>query len=357
MYSYFHYSLKVKTNPYFKYYLYGVFAKIFGGIAFAFVYSFYYNYHGDTFVYYRDIQLLTSYLSTEPWAVIQILFQEVNTFNPDTYHITSQINFFRGADTFMVIRICTIINFIGFNTYLGSTVILSYLSFLGVWKLFVLFQSYYPMLRYKLAISILYFPSVIFWGSGLLKDSIVIGCIGFILYYLNELILKGKISFVSWFILLMSIYVTSQAKAYVLISLLPATALWIVPSLQKGIKNKAIQVFVAPVLVIASFALAVVMINYFSSIFERFSLDNALSTAKVYQDWHYMGGDFEISGRGSSYTLGDYDATLVGIISMIPIGINATLFRPYLWEVKNFVMFMAAIESLFVLSLTVIVMF
>ncbi|MGY8954265.1 MAG: hypothetical protein ACKVJP_12965, partial [Flavobacteriales bacterium] len=226
IYSYFHYHYNIKQNPYYKYYLYGLSAKLFGGIAFGLIYAYYYEYTGDTFTYYKDIQLITSYLYDEPLAVFKTIFQEVDTFNEDTYHITNQINFFRGADTFMVIRICTLLNFIAFDTYLGSTVILSYLSFLGVWKLFVLFQDYYPEIRYKLAIATLYFPSVVFWGSGILKDSIVIGCMGFILYYLNELILKGKLSFFSWFILISSIYITSQTKAYVIISLLPATALW-----------------------------------------------------------------------------------------------------------------------------------
>lgn len=337
--------------------MYGLYAKLFGGICFGLIYAYYYNYTGDTFTYYRDIQKLTAFFYSEPINVIKVVFQEVGTFNPDTFHITSQIFFFRGADTFMVVRICSLINFLAFNTYLGTTVILSYLSFLGVWKLFVLFESYYPEIRYKLAIATLYFPSVIFWGSGLLKDSIVIGCMGFILYYLNELILKGKISLVSWGILLASVFITSQTKAYIIISLLPATALWIVPSLRKKIRNKAVKVFVAPVLIVGSFVIAFLMINYFSSIFDRFSIDNALGTAKTYQDWHYIDGDTEQSGRGSSYTLGDYSPTVAGVLSMVPAGINVTLFRPYIWEIRNIVMAMAAFESLFVLLLTITIIY
>jgi len=37
---------------------------------------------------------------------------------------------------------------------------------------------------------------------------------------------------------------------------------------------------------------------------------------------------------------------------MIPAGINVALFRPYIWEIRNAVMAMAAFESLFVLILT-----
>ena len=64
---------------------------MFGGICFALIYSFYYDYNGDTFVYYGDTQKLFSFFYSEPVNVIKVIFQEAETFNPDTYHITSQL--------------------------------------------------------------------------------------------------------------------------------------------------------------------------------------------------------------------------------------------------------------------------
>jgi ABC-type sulfate transport system permease component len=43
------------------------------------------------------------------------------------------------------------------------------------------------------------------------------------------------------------------------------------------------------------------------------------------------------------------------MLRLAPQAINASLFRPYLWEAKNPLMLMAAMESLFVLGLTLVV--
>ena len=52
-------------------------------------------------------------------------------------------------------------------------------------------------------------------------------------------------------------------------------------------------------------------------------------------------------GDGSSYNLGHVEFTPIGILSKIPAAINVAIFRPYLWEVKNPVMLLAGLESLF----------
>ena len=345
-------SLKSSRSPAYRFYNYALWAKMLGGLGFALTYSYYYNYQGDTFAYFADIRYLSMMFIEEPYSILQILTQPSGTFNSETYHITSKLNFYRGEDTFIVIRVITLLNLLGGNTYLGTTIIVSFISFHGVWKMFLLFREYYAKIETELAFSILFFPSVVFWGSGILKDSIVISGVGFMLYYLNELIVKGRLSIFKSFFLIFVIYVTATAKSYVVISLLPATALWLIPRVQQNIENKAIKVFISPIIFVVGLGISVYLFTLFEKSFERFSLDEVVATAKSYQDWHYYGGDFERSGRGSSYTLGEYDATLPGIISMIPSGISVTLFRPYLWEVRNTVMGISAIESSFVILLT-----
>ena len=139
IYSYFHYHYNIRERPYYKYYLYGLSAKMFGGICFALIYSFYYDYTGDTFVYYQDIQTLTDTFYSDPFVVLKILLNDAAIFDPDTHYITETLSFYRSNSAFYVVKIATPLNILAFNTYLGTTVLISYLSFLGVWKLFELF--------------------------------------------------------------------------------------------------------------------------------------------------------------------------------------------------------------------------
>ena len=55
---------------------------------------------------------------------------------------------------------------------------------------------------------------------------------------------------------------------------------------------------------------------------------------------------------GSVFNIGTIEPTLSGFIKKMPAGINATLFRPYIWESKNLLMIFAGIENLILLLVT-----
>ncbi|MDH5610391.1 MAG: hypothetical protein OEY56_13015, partial [Cyclobacteriaceae bacterium] len=58
-----------------------------------------------------------------------------------------------------------------------------------------------------------------------------------------------------------------------------------------------------------------------------------------------MGGD-------GGYDLGVLDGTWQSMIRLLPAAVNVSLFRPYLWEVRNPLMLLAALESTVVIFLT-----
>jgi len=55
---------------------------------------------------------------------------------------------------------------------------------------------------------------------------------------------------------------------------------------------------------------------------------------------------------GNSFDIGDFDGSVAGVTSKAHLAINATLFRPYLWEVKNPLMLLSALESTYIMILT-----
>ncbi|MCX6296724.1 MAG: hypothetical protein NTX97_11795, partial [Bacteroidetes bacterium] len=55
---------------------------------------------------------------------------------------------------------------------------------------------------------------------------------------------------------------------------------------------------------------------------------------------------------GNSFNIGDVDASFTGIMSKAHLAITATLFRPFLWDAKNPVMFISALENTYILLLT-----
>ena len=98
-------------------------------------------------------------------------------------------------------------------------------------------------------------------------------------------------------------------------------------------------------------------LQFLSGFTESYSLENIYITAESYQRNHYGDGTFIKQGQGSSYTLGDFDPTILGILSKFPAAVNVTLFRPYLWEIRNPVMAISALESAFVFGITIFILF
>src|SRR5690606_11975406 len=86
----------------------------------------------------------------------------------------------------------------------------------------------------------------------------------------------------------------------------------------------------------------------------KYAFDTLAKTAQItaYDIRFWTGRD-----AGSGYTLGELDGTWSSMVRLAPQAINVSLFRPYLWEVKNPLMFMAAVESLFLIMLTIYVVF
>jgi hypothetical protein len=82
-------------------------------------------------------------------------------------------------------------------------------------------------------------------------------------------------------------------------------------------------------------------------------LQNVASTAAETRGWiAYSSGD-----EGSAYDLGQFDPSLVGMLTKFPQAVVVTLFRPFIWESKKIIVLLSALEALvfFYFTLKVII--
>jgi hypothetical protein len=239
-----------------------------------------------------------------------------------------------------------------FNTFLPTSILFAVLSFTGVWAMFRTFVKSYPTLIKQIAIATLFIPSCLIWGSGIFKDTICMFALGWMLYCSFQLLIQRNMSFSNVSLLLLSFYVLLIVKIYILISFLPAVALWIIFYYSHKISSVSLRIVVKAFVISLSLTLFVFLYNYFSASLGRYSLDNIAKTSLVTRDWiTYSSGDF-----GSAYDLGDFEPSVYGLLSKFPQAVNVTLFRPYLWEANKSLVFLNAIESLvfFLLTLKII---
>lgn len=87
---------------------------------------------------------------------------------------TPQYPVYKGeARNELFVKILSVFYFISGGSYWISSLYLSFISFLGAWYLVVSIQKAYPRYFITAVFAFLFFPSPVFWSSGVLKDPLI----------------------------------------------------------------------------------------------------------------------------------------------------------------------------------------
>ncbi len=339
-----------EDDPTRKYFLKGLHLKLLGAVATAFIYWYYYG-DGDTIYYFRRIKYLHELIGRDFATGLKVLFYTGDELNYDLYHHLQRVRYY-DQSYFKVVQIGTLASFFALGTYLGIAFIFSFVSYLGIWLLFRVFYHQYPKIYKHLAYSVLYVPSVVFWGSGLFKDTITIGCVGVVTYNVYRVFIKPKRRILNGVLMVVNILLITVIKTYIVACLVPMLLAWVILYYRSNIKSKFIKLSITPILIVATAVGGFVMTQQIASMSDTFSFDQLEKRAVDMVWWHNQVLEIygEEGGGGSHYSLGNpYDFSLTGILKKVPLAINVTLFRPYLWEAGNPVMLLSAFESLFLL--------
>lgn len=332
-----------------RYFIPGLTVKIFGALAVGFIYQFYYD-GGDTFNFYNDSKLIWKAFLESPMKAFKLIFLASGTHFPDTYIYSSQMHFYNDSASYMVVCIAAFFGLFTFNTYSSIAVLFAATCYIGVWSLYQIFYFLYPALHRKIALAILFIPTVFFWGSGIFKDTITFGCLGVLTYALYKIFIRKESLVINAIILVISFWLIYKIKVYILLSFLPSIVIWVVSKNLSLIKLKFVKYTIMPLVIILAFVISYHGLIAVSQYDPRYSFEQIATTAKItaYDIAFFSGRD-----AGSTYVLGEMDGTFSGLLTLGPQAINVALFRPYLWEVKNPLMLLSALEALIFLYFTI----
>jgi hypothetical protein len=327
--------------------------KFIGAIALGALYQFYYG-GGDTFGYFTHggAHIYEAFLE-EPATAFRLIFFD-NDFTGGVYKYASRIWMYRDDPAYMVVRLTGLITIFTAGSYTGTALVFALISFSGLWAMFMKFCQLFPKQITGLAIAILFIPSTIFWGSGILKDSITYGMLGWSTAAVISLIYGHRQKLLWAIVLLLALVFAFSIKEYIVLSFIPAAALWSYFVFIKRLANPMIKALIAPVVMVVLAGFTYYVIYQVSATSPRYSLDNIAETARITA---YDVGRWTGRNAGSRYDLGDFDGSFLSMVRLAPEAINVSLFRPYLWEVNNPLMLLAALESLAFLIFTLIITF
>ena len=193
----------------------------------------------------------------------------------------------------------------------------------------------------KLAIAFLYMPSVVFWGSGILKDTITLSATCWWIHCLDEVFFKRRRFFFNILGLVVSTTLLIMIKAYIFMALFPVSLLWLFFYRVSRMKNALLRYGTLPLAMIMILTMSLFVLTYFQDSLGKFALDKAAETVMVSQ------ADLKRTEQygDNFFDLGPMDGTFTGMLKKFPKAVNAALFRPYIWESSSVVVALSALEN------------
>lgn len=342
---------KIKDPVLKRYHLIGFWIKILSTMAYIF-FSLKLAKLDSTFLYYPEGLNITK-LILKDLTNIKLLFIPGKEFDTNLLADSFNKGYFASESNYFIARLVTVLSFFSFGSYSVITLFFSMISFAGVWRLYKFFYEQYPHLHKQLAIAILYLPNFVFWSSGILKDPLCTGMLGWFTYSMYKVFIKRESIIKNVIVATFAAVILGVVKAYILFSYLPFFMLFIFITYLKRIKTAVVRIVLLFFIVITATGGLLLAGERLQSEMEDLAINKLAESVQNSQQSFMRIADL----AESSFSLGvEFDGSTSGLLKIAPAGIVATLYRPFVWEAKNPASLMSAFESLAVMLFTLYVL-
>lgn len=325
-----------------KFFIPGITAKLAAGIGVGLLYQIYYQGQGDTFLFYEDATILCNYFYSDPSGFLGFLVGGENF--PQGLVYSNQPRALIFAELLAGLKIIT------FGNYWILSLYLSFFSFLGLWLLSNQLVRSFNISTWVPALAFLFTPSVVFWSSGILKESLALGIAGLLmadfLNYLrtNKLSTARAIMGLVLFILLLGLKYYTAALLIALVATFLITHILIKGSVVVAQSPAKQAKFWLLIFVVLMFMASSLHPNLYPQQFLDVLVNN-----------HYL--TLKNSAQDSIMGYYQLQPTLGSVLLNFPLAVFYCLYRPVVFEAANFFQGIAAFENLLLLIVTIAALF
>jgi hypothetical protein len=337
------------TNVYTKkYFIPALTVKLVGAIALGILYNT--LYHGDTNNYFRHASIVYHAFG-DSFAAGWELVTTSGDVTPAISKYTSQMAWFgHGNNEYFVVRVAAVFALLSFNTYTVVAILFAALTFSGMWVMYITFAKIRPQAYKELAIAVFFLPSVFFWGSGLLKDSLCMGALGWLFYAFYRGAIERRNVLRCSIVGAMAIGVIFSMKVYILLAFMPPALLWVFNENSARIRNSTLRWLSKPLFLGVGITVSLYAFTQLAAADARFNVENIGEQSKLTSEYLQQVSQEE---KGSGYNIGAQDGSFSGMAKLAPQAVVVSLFRPFLWEARNPTMGLSALEATYFLYLTI----
>jgi hypothetical protein len=319
-------------------------------IILAVIYAFYYVFvvgGGDTVAYWEGAVTLNNLFWKSPAMYLE---QLVNTPTPEMRmqhfdYVTGNPPgwIYREAESWFVAKIYSIISFVSFKSYIVGSLISSYIVSIASFRLFLLVESFKLHQAKYVAFATLFLPSVVFWCSGVTKDTIVLLAI----IYIN-------VNFLEWIL-----KIPGNNKKRVLIIVFYGFLLFHIRDFMLSVIGVAFMIVLMARLAnkyrkkpFAFYSLR--LLTIIIAVFVFITQGSKLADSEQIKEAEVIAKDFETNTtyEGARYSIGVKNFSSTGLIVGFIPAVIAGIYRPFIWEGLTFSLICNGLESAYFFYLT-----
>lgn len=281
---------------------------------------------GDTFRFFSDGVRLARVAQFHTATYLSFLWD-----SNDSFAVWHQLVFTEPRSLFYT-KMLSIVCLAAGNSYWLCALWLSYAAFVCAWLLVNRLSLWYPQHTVLFAIAFLFWPSVVFWSGGVLKEAVALAA----LLWMVRVVLDGvhgrRYTVGSVVQLCFCLWIAWNLKYYWVGLLAPCLLVMV------GSKHPQRWRFAAGAIGVMALVMAFHP-NFFPSRLPAVVVEN-------YQQYHFL------TGGNNTFRFSHLTPDWAGVLLSSPAALFSGLFRPFLWECTTFFHVLAALENLVLLGLT-----
>lgn len=304
------------------------------GIALGIIYSTYYD-TSDTFIFFQQAVDRASLAQKDVAQYVNFLFSQ-------------QEGYYLGEHrTIFFIKITSILALITGNNYWITSVYFSFVSFLAAWHLSNTIARLFPDYKIAACIAFLFFPSVVFWSAGIIKESLAMAAMFFLTAVFLKFWVKERISIPSILLVGVCVITVFNLKYYYLSAFVPLT----VSSLfvhRLSERFGIIGMLKQSMLWVCFLALGFLIITFLHPNFQP----SRILEIVVFNNTVFM----NVCTPDDVIHFYNLQPTWGSLLINAPWAVISGLFRPFVWEANTIFKFITGIENLVLLVLAILSM-
>ncbi|MEZ4326484.1 MAG: hypothetical protein R3B40_14820, partial [Polyangiales bacterium] len=295
---------------------------------------------GDMLSYLRTGEVLAELMRMDPLRMVPEVFDVLIQREPFLpFHVRGQ-----GSSTGSMAAISAFLNLVVGGSLAVQGAVIGLVSFTGKCAAHSTFrEGVGPRAQRMVAVAQLMLPSTVFWSAAILKEAVIAGAVGWLIFAMGRLIRSRGADVRAVVLMIVCGAVIGLIKAYVLIGFAAGFGAWIYAS-RSGSGSRVFRV--RPLWLGVGFALSVLLVGGVGRLFPQFDVEVVGERIAFLQAYSEQGG--------SSYEVGDaQERSLVGQMAFAPVALFSSFFRPLPFEVTSVTAAVNALEVMVVVPLFV----